>query len=607
MVLMLAAALGLATGAARADDVRVTATIEPTTVAVGEQAALTVQVEGKFRRSAQPELPPLDDFDVYQAGTSQNFSIVNGQMSSSVVYSFVLRPKKEGTYKLAPITVTDGSKQYTANPVTLTVTSGAAAIQPPGSNAPPSGGASPGTQPPSDQVPGSNESIFVTASVDADTVYVNQQITWTLGYWADGRVNLLRSPNYTPPSAEGFWVEDLPPQKKYYSTLHGRQYLVSEIKRGFFPTAAGSYKIGAASVDIVVDDMSMGSVNDFLQRGLGGFGAARRLQTREIPIVVLPLPERGKPADFQGAVIRDLSLSISADKQVAQVGEPINVTVTMDGVGNMRTLMPPTLKNLKNFKVYESGSSTDSFKKDYVVSGKRKFEFVLIPETQGHFNLPPVKVSYFDPVKKTYATAQSEAIAMDVKPGAKEDGSKVVYAGGGDDFHVINKDIRYIHAPPATLTVAHAPFYLNRFFLALQALPLLAVGASLVVERRRRRFRQDVGFARSSRALRDADRRLAAAERVFRGGDGDGYGMIHAAVFGYFADKMNVPAAGLTGGTIDEFLHSHGAGEDAAKSVASAIAACDAARYAAGAAPADGASVARSAREALAAVERGLK
>ena len=68
----------LATSSPRADDdVTVRATINPATVEVGGQAALTIEVEGKFRRSASPILPPLEDFDKYEGGTSQNFSFIN--------------------------------------------------------------------------------------------------------------------------------------------------------------------------------------------------------------------------------------------------------------------------------------------------------------------------------------------------------------------------------------------------------------------------------------------------------------------------------------------------------------------------------------------------
>jgi BatD DUF11 like domain len=587
---------------ARADDVTITARVEPATVEVGGQALLTIEVEGKFRRSAAPELPPLGDFDVYEAGTSQNFSFVNGQAHSSITFSYMLSPRKEGTFRIEPIRLSLGDKQYTANPVVVQVVAGSAAIPVP--NAPPAAGGSPGTD-----LPSQDESIFVAAAVDRDTVYVNEQVTWTLGYYADGRVELLRAPNYSPPSAEGFWVEDLPPQNKYYATIHNRRFLVSEIKRAYFPTAPGVYTIGEARIDIVLDDMR-GRFDDFFNRGFrgGGFGEQRSLATQAKKIVVLPLPASGKPSDFGGAVASDLTVSLVADKQMAQVGEPINVSMEVNGVGNMRTLPAPKFSGLDGFKVYESGNATDSFKKDYLVSGRRRFDYVMVPQTEGKFTLPGTRIAYYDPRRHRYEVAQAAAIPIEVKPGTHEDGGKVIYAGG-DDFEVLNRDIRYIHPLPAVLAAARAPFYAQPLFLLLQALPALGVVASLAVERRRRRLRDDVSFARASRAARDAERRLGAAEKSFRSGSVEaGYGAIHAALFGYFADRMNAPVAGLTRDAIEAYLSARQVGDTQLAAIRSVIDACDAARYAAGPADADaGSRLARAARDAIHAVERAFR
>lgn len=586
-----------------ADDVTIHATVEPTQVEVGGQAMLTIVVEGKFRRGGAPELPPLGDFDVFESGTSQNFSFVNGQASSSLTFRYVLSPRKEGSFSIVPIRYAVGDKVYTANAVSLTVVAAGSAVPAP---------SSPGTPPRSDSstpTPASDESIFVAASVDRDTVYVNQQVTWSLGYYTDGRVELLRSPNYSPPDAEGFWVEDLPPQNKYYRTLHGRQYLVSEIKRGYFPTAPGTYTIGEARVDIVIDNLNRrDAFEDFFSRARGGFGEPRTLATDKKSIVVLPLPQKGRPGDFGGAVASDLTVSIAADKQVVQVGEPINVSIEITGVGNMRTIAAPKLADLPQFKTYESGSSSDSFKKDYVVSGRRKFDFVVVPQAEGTFKIPSVRVSYFDPDQELYRVAESAELSLEVKPGTQEDGRKVIYAGGGNDFEVINRDIRFIHAVPASLRPAPRAFYRSPFFLAAQALPVLLLGASLVVERRRRRLRSDVGFARSSRALREAERKLGDAERAFRAGNAeDGFGRVHAAVFGYFADKMNAPVAGLTIDSIESYLHESRAGEEAIASVRGVIDACDAARYAAAAGADGGHEVAARARGVVASLEKGTR
>ncbi|HEX6791802.1 MAG TPA: BatD family protein [Candidatus Krumholzibacteria bacterium] len=589
-----------------ADDVTVRASIDPTTVEVGGQAMLTIEVEGKFRRSASPLLPPLDDFEKYEAGTSQNFSFVNGQVHSSITYNYILSPRREGTFKIEPIRFQIGDKQYTANSVELTVVAAQPGVNVPPSSATPS--RAPSSRRASD-LPGEDESIFVAATVDRDTVYVNQQITWTLGYYTDGRVELLRSPNYSPPSSEGFWVEDLPPQNKFYTTLHGRQFLVSEIKRAYFPAAPGTYSIGEARVDIVVDDLGRGDINDFLSRGMrGGFGQSRTLTTKELQVVVKALPAAGKPAGFAGAVASNLAVTMTADKQNAHVGEPINITVEINGTGNMRTLSAPKLTGIEKFKSYESGNSTDSFKNDYVVSGKRKFQYVIVPQVEGEFTIPPVEIAYFDPAKRSYRVAQSAPAAVHVDPGTKEDGRKIVYAGGGDDFEVLNRDIRFIHPAPASLAMPGAPFYQRSWFMAAQAAPLLLLAGAMVVERRRRRLREDIGFARASRALREADRRLVEADSAFRAGKTEqGFAAMHTAVVGYFADRANVPPASLSSETIATWLESKHADPARIDTVRRVIGACDMARYAAATARADdGRELAKSARESLAAIEREI-
>lgn len=593
----------------RADDVSVRASVDPTTVEVGGQTVLTIEVTGKFRNSASPILPPLDDFDKYEAGTSQNFSFVNGQTSSSITYNYILSPKKVGTYNIQPIRFQVGDKQYTANPVTITVVAAQPGVSVPQGNvqqAPPgSGNRGKG------DLPGEDESIFVGATVDKDTVYVNQQITWTLGYYTDGRVELLRSPNYSPPSSEGFWVEDLAAQNKYYTTIHNRQYLVSEIKRAYFPTAPGTYTIGEARVDIVVDDFGRGgnNINDFFSRGMaGGFGQQKSLTTKARKIFVKALPDKGKPADFNGAVASNLTVTMTADKQTANVGEPVNVTVEINGTGNMRTLMSPKLSGIDKFKFYESGNSTDSYKKDFVVAGRRKFSFVLVPQEEGQFTVPPVAIPYFDPAKKSYRVAQSDPIPLRVNPGTNESGRKIVYAGGSDDFQVLNRDIRFIHTPPAALTAARAPFYMRSWFLAAQALPVILLAGSMVVERRRRRYREDIGFARRSRALRDAERRIMEADGAFRNGNVEaGYAAMHAALYGYFADRENVPAASLSNESIATWLETNGVDAERIQDTRRVIAACDMARYASATADAkQGREMAQRARETLAAIEKEI-
>jgi hypothetical protein len=297
---------------------------------------------------------------------------------------------------------------------------------------------------------------------------------------------------------------------------------------------------------------------------------------------------------------------MSVDKQVIQVGEPINVTIEISGRGNVKTIAPPSLSMGDDFKVYESGSSSDTFKRDYVVAGRKKYEFVIVPQTEGKQSIPPVRLSYFDPIAGKYGLAKSHSVPLDVRPGAREEeGRKVIYAGGGD-FEVINRDIRFIHPVPSTVAMSAGKLYESRLFLALHALPLLAILGSVFVERRRKKLQDDVGYARSSRALRVAITRIDVGLRRIAAGDaGAGLSALATALAGYFADKMNAPQAGLTSDDVMRFLESRGVDAELADEVRQLFADCDAARFGAIAAGDDTELKLTGARTSLRNLEKG--
>lgn len=578
-----------------AADVSITATVSPAAVPVGGEATLVVTVQGKFTRSSTPELPPLEDFSVYQAGTSQSFSFGTGGSGATLQFTYVLVPKKAGTYTIQPIRFRAGDKIYTAEPVILDVAPSPSQVRIPESDAKESIDVK-GDQP-----------IFVRAKVDRDTVYVNQQVTWTLGFYTDGRLDLMRTPEYSPPPAEAFWAEELPAQQSSYKQVNGRRYLVNEVKRAFFASAPGEYKIGQARIDIVIDDFGRGSrdrsFDDFFNRSFGsfGFGKPASLKTQEIVVTVLPLPSRGRPARFSGLVGRGLELSVQTDKQTAQVGEPINLTLEVSGEGNFKTMSAPALEPPDGFKVYESGTSSDLFKKDLVVSGRKKYEYVLIPQIEGEKSIRPVSLSYFDPMAKVYRTVQSAPIALDIKPGTVEEGRRVVFTGAGEDIEVLGKDINYIRPVPVVISPASGSFGGSKLYWALHALPLIALFASIAVERRRKRFRGDIRLARATRAGRDAGKKLDHAGRLLaEGRANDVYAAVSAAIRGYLADKMNASVSGITLDEIERFLLSRGVGVEEMEKLRSVMKACDDAQYApAGSAAAD-AGAARGTVEAAA-------
>ncbi len=183
-------------GAARAQGVSLTASVDRTNVGVGEQFQLTFTLEGTTSpEKFQP--PPLENFAVLTGpNPSTNVQIVNGSMSSSISYSYVLQARTEGKFTIGPATATVPPKTYSSQPIAITVTKGSPQAK--------SQGAQGGNGDLARQI---GDNLLLRVIVDRSHVYQGEQITVTYKLYTRVGVasyNLTRLPSLT-----GFWNEDL--------------------------------------------------------------------------------------------------------------------------------------------------------------------------------------------------------------------------------------------------------------------------------------------------------------------------------------------------------------------------------------------------------------
>jgi hypothetical protein len=202
--------------------------------------------------------------------------------------------------------------------------------------------------------------------------------------------------------------------------------------------------------------------------------------------------------------------------------------------------------------------------------------------------IPPGQVSYFDPSVREYKTIQSAPVQMSVKPGARERGRQVVFAGSGENIEVLGRDIHFIRPVPAEISMGGTSTYQGKVVAALHAVPLLAVVMSLVVERRRRRWMNDAPLYRARRAAREARTRLRQADGLLRDGQAEeAFTMISSAIRWYLADKMNTSPSGMTIDEIDDFLRERKVRDDDLERIRSVLSVCDGAQYSAASSSAD--------------------
>jgi len=104
---------------ASAQNVQFTASVSHKSVAVGDRFKLTFTLNASGSRFTAPD---LSAFSIYSGpNQSNNMSWINGQMSSSITYSYLLAAPKTGTYQINPAKVKVGNKIYQTNSIQLKV------------------------------------------------------------------------------------------------------------------------------------------------------------------------------------------------------------------------------------------------------------------------------------------------------------------------------------------------------------------------------------------------------------------------------------------------------------------------------------------------------
>ena len=382
-----------------ADDVRVSATINPEEGAVNSQFTYTLTVEGAMNIPA-PTLPSVDGLTIYEMGTSSSFSFVNGSMSSSLVFNYVVVPSREGKFTIPYLTIEYKGRKCMVNPVSFNVTKedgGNQAVN----NSPKAPASVVVRQVQSASGSTANnkdKNIFVVGSVDKKEVFVNEPMIFNFQVYT--RVNFLNQPVYKPAEMNGFWKEELPDVGQYRTKVNGREYVVAGKRYVLYPTIKGEQTIGSAELDCAIEEPVNGS--DFWSGSFFSRQKNLKLETKPVKIFVKSLPEEGKPSIFKGSVGEYSMTTKITPKTDFQAGEPVTIDITIQGRGNINSITEPVMNEAINFKKYDTIVKTDIQKEAEGLKGKKIFKITLVPIVHGDLKLPDVKFAYFDYKKVKY-------------------------------------------------------------------------------------------------------------------------------------------------------------------------------------------------------------
>ncbi len=537
--------------------VSVSAAVDQARIAFGESVTFTISVNGTTS-GANPVMPRVDGLQIAGPSVNTSVSIVNGQMSQSSQFVYRLTPTRTGEFTIPALDVEVAGRRYRTEPIQLTV-------------------APPGTQ------PSMENTLFARVRLNAPQVYLGQ--TAPLDVIVYARANLpvrgLSGFNY---EAEGLGFKHLGQIKTGSQTLNGEAFNLFLIEGAISPTRLGTFSFGPAVVQVQVATAKRNR-HPFGDTFFDDFFGRTELREMPVtlapvPIEVLPLPLEGRPADFSGAV-GQWNVEVSAKPTEVTVGDPITLTVKITGEGNLDTVPPISLGGLDKFKLYNP--TTKTTKNDLNTAGERVFEQVLVPKDATVTELPAVRLTYFDPIAKTYKTAKQGPIPLVVKADTAAPTAIVAAGSTRRPKEQLGQDIVYLKgvcgAPPPVALAGTRTFWL------LNLLPVVGLGGALVWKHRQDRLRRDVAYARRSRAARRARRNLARAKD---------YDQLQRVLQEYLGDRLNIPSTGITASVVEEHRLPD--------TVRMVFEACDAARFAG--ATADKAALQRQIEQVIDELER---
>lgn len=295
------------------------------------------------------------DFEILDQKQSYNMQSINGSSTAQVTWSYSLAPKRSGTLTIPSIKYKDAE----SNKLTISVLKGKA---PQDENNPPQ--------------------VFIEATIDKSTAYVQEQVIYTLRLYSADR---LASGELSVPESNDAIIEALGDTKKYFRMAYNRRYEVRERQYLVFPQKSGKLTIDAQSFN--------GLLIDTQKR--------QRVRVREFT-KPLSLNVKSPPSSFTGetwlpATSLYLGEKWESDPKNLMVGDSITRTLEIKALGLLGSALPPIGNyKLNGLKVYPDIPSIETQQHESGAQSIRQESIALVAISPTEVTLPEIRIPWWD-------------------------------------------------------------------------------------------------------------------------------------------------------------------------------------------------------------------
>ncbi len=327
----------------------VRATLEHNPILEGDEAVLIIEASGKDIDF--PKLQEIAGQKITGKSTTRSIVSLNGKMKKTLIRRYTFHPLKALEIPALSVRV-DGQEEMT-NPLKLTVTK--------------------------DEKDGKKSFIF-KQSVDKNEAYVGEPIV--LSYLFKQRKDIdLSDANFNAPAFKDFWAKRTAQVPNHTEG----DYNIYRINYVLYPQKEGDLTLESARMDV--------GIQVTRKRDFFNFQNVKwkSIYSNDITIKVKPLPAGV-------SLFGDYSFTVVADKNITKANEPVNLTITIRGEGNV--------DDIDDFKVDVPDATVyaDKAKRNSsLINGKNevifKQKFAVVSDR--NFTIPPLTFRFFNGEVKT--------------------------------------------------------------------------------------------------------------------------------------------------------------------------------------------------------------
>jgi hypothetical protein len=537
-----------------------TATVDRNNLTIDETFMLTLTLFTPDASMPQLTLPALDGFRVIGNSQSVQTSLINGAISTTVMYTYQLQPDRTGDLTIPGLSLDWNGQTLTTDVISISVSQGNGA-----SNSNAASNAAPAAQPPivaaqpdSPANRKGSHDLFIETATDKQSLYVGEALKFSMRLYNSAMS--FGQPDFEPPQFVGFWHPQKPDIRQYYANgSDGTLYDVTELSSWLFPTTPGQATIDPATVTT----------------SGGYFTQGAQVQSDPISIEVKPLPA-GAPADFTGAV-GQFEIIATPDRLSTRLGEPVTLQVELSGSGNWGTLGDPKWPGDPNWRVYDQETRSKSDIINGQMTGSRRYQQLWTPLAEGKIAIPAIQYIYFDPAAKQYKTITTQAQIIDITSGDPGLPASLPQNTALDQASDMNRPAAslQIKSAPAVLTSSARPLTQQTGFLLLFLVPAGLVMGDLSMAYRKHYLATHAAYLRRSQAYKRARRQLQRIPPRSKNVQLE----VARIMLAYLTDQIQQPLAGLSHSALAQVLQANHISPDLAQRVIETLFTGEASEY----------------------------